>query len=282
MHQPYVLGLAGSIRSRHKEFGLLLEWINKAQSLTELKSLATTSGIPFANSDLGLMVALWGARQSGAKVEIAALKETARLTVPGVNESKTNSQEKRIEDSEKLLLSKIRDVDGVILSTPVYFGDRSSVANKLLQLTSHEKILADKVFGVVAVGAKRNGGQETTLIYCLMDALAQGALAVGNGPKTCQYGGTIVAGDAGKALEDSWGIERAGELGRQVAKMSSIAAVGKASEAPTNLNLMVLMTMDRADRKYANLVKDYMEKQGHSHNIDVLDLIGNRSVRNFV
>jgi hypothetical protein len=64
--------------------------------------------------------------------------------------------------------------------------------------------------------------------------------------------------------------------------MSSIAAVGKASEAPTNLNLMVLMTMDRADRKYANLVKDYMEKQGHSHNIDVLDLIGNRSVRNFV
>src|SRR5690606_11770291 len=70
----------------------------------------------------------------------------------------------------------VATADGIVLSSPVYFGDRSSVANKLFQISGRENWLKSKVFGMLICGAKRNGGQETTNVFALTEALSQGAL----------------------------------------------------------------------------------------------------------
>ena len=58
-------------------------------------------------------------------------------------------------------------------STPVYFGDRGSVAHDLIETIRSDPGLRDqlwgKVYAGISVGAKRNGGQETTLIYQLLE-----------------------------------------------------------------------------------------------------------------
>ena len=127
-----------------------------------------------------------------------------------------------VEEKLEELYTKIAEADGVILSTPVYFGDRSSVANKFLQVTARKNLLQNKIFGVASVGAKRNGGQETCNIYSMIETLNQGALVVGNGPPTSQYGGTAVGGDQGHVLEDESGIDTAFGVGMKVAHVSEM------------------------------------------------------------
>ena len=79
--------------------------------------------------------------------------------------------------------------DGVILSTPVYFGSCSSgIRNFILDFD-----LADKAVGCLSVGAKRNGGQETAILQALHLAATKGAVITGNGPPTAQYGGTALS-----------------------------------------------------------------------------------------
>ena len=51
--------------------------------------------------------------------------------------------------------------------------------------------------------AKRNGGQETTLVYQLIDMINLNMLGVGNdSASTSQYGGTVVAGDVGTMAKE--------------------------------------------------------------------------------
>lgn len=229
------------------------------------------SGIRFANSDIGLAVGLRAAREAGMRVDLLSIKGVAQQVSPAFGAGLDASHPGKPAEE---MFAKLAGAKGVILSTPVYFGDRSSVANKFLQLTSHHKLLRDKAFGVIAVGAKRNGGQETTLMYCLMDALSQRALAVGNGPSTCQYGGTLVAGDANTAYADDWGLTRAQELGRRVAEVCALLERGQADTAPRpRLNIQVLMTMDSPDRRFGALVRRYLAPFAVEHDFHFHDLI---------
>ena len=78
--------------------------------------------------------------------------------------------------------------------------------------------LHGKLYGGIAVGAKRNGGQETTLIYAMLDMINVGMLAVGNdSDTTSQYGGTVHAGDIGTAPKDKYGIDTSIGTGRRIA-----------------------------------------------------------------
>lgn len=145
--------------------------------------------------------------------------------------------------------------DGLVLVTPVYFGDRSSVANKFLQISGMHDLIKDKVFGAVAVGAKRNGGQETTVIYCLLEALSQGCLAVGNGPPTSQYGGTAIGGHKGTVIEDDWGLQTACGTGKRVAWISQLVSEGRKHKDDLPVRILILVTMENDKSLLFNFIK---------------------------
>jgi multimeric flavodoxin WrbA len=134
--------------------------------------------------------------------------------------------------------------DGIILSGPVYFGDRGSLAQEFADFVRNDeecaRHLAGRVYGGVAVGAKRNGGQETTLIYQMIDFTTLGMLAVGNDTETTsQYGGTAVAGDVGTLGDDKQGMLTAIGTGRRVAKVSAQLA-GRSDADSVHIAVWVL------------------------------------------
>lgn len=174
-----------------------------------------------SNSQALLLAAMWGVKKTGADVEII---------YPGQPIPK--------------------DFGGVVLSTPVYFGDRSSHLHDFIRSTD----LIDKAVGIVSVGAKRNGGQETTNIYALYDCLDKGALITGNGPPTAQYGGTGWAGNKTSIVNDDFGIKTSYGTGSQVAKLAQLIESSESTRKPNILLLVV--TKDKVDLLFVDQLKD--------------------------
>ncbi len=236
--------------------------------------LLVSAGITLSNSEILAAATMKGARSKGADIDYFPLvvlfhhKESSVLDLRLRLSKESSVDELAYVDTlsivaEKLeeLYTKIAEADGVILSTPVYFGDRSSVANKFLQVTARKNLLQNKIFGVASVGAKRNGGQETCNIYSMIETSNQGALVVGNGPPTSQYGGTAVGGNQGDVLEDVSGIDTAFGVGMKVAHVSEMYSK---DNHPTNrIRIDILVTMDTCERflsKYLNDLTNRVEK----------------------
>ena len=173
---------------------------------TTIHDIAYTGKV--SNSEALLLAAMWGAHKEGADVE---------LVYPG---------------------QEVPYFDGVVMATPVYFGDRSSSLHQFIT----ETYLKNKAVGVVSSGAKRNGGQETTNIYALYDCLDKGALITGNGPPTAQYGGTGWAGNKTAIGNDDFGIKTSHGTGTQVAKLARVIG-SPVSKEKTNI-LFVRVTKD--------------------------------------
>lgn len=164
------------------------------------------------NSEIGMVAALWAASQVGCEIDY----------VPLANCFGPNA----VPSDVTLMRQKLQAADGLLLCTPVYFGDRSSLASDFIELITHDKILLASLSGKpvagVAVGAKRNGGQETTLIYQLSEMMAFGMMGLGNDSETTsQYGGTIKAGDVGTAAGDEYGLNTAIGTGRRLGRVAS-------------------------------------------------------------
>ena len=145
-----------------------------------------------------MVCGLWAASQEGCEIDHLSLARHFPPTGKIVH----------AEEVKK----KILDSDAFLISGPVYFGDRGSLVQSFIdfcyqddEILSH---LQGKVYAGISVGAKRNGGQETSLIYQTLDMVNMGMLAVGNDSQTTsQYGGTVVAGDIGKLTDDDYGIK---------------------------------------------------------------------------
>ncbi len=164
-----------------------------------------------SNSEVMLAAALWSSLQIGGDIDHISLAEYF-----------TESKERKNIDELK---QKIKEADGILLSTPVYFGDRGSLSQSFINFLRNEKELAQdfskKVYAGLAVGAKRNGGQETALIYQLLDMINIGFKGVGNDSETTsQYGGTGLAGDIGTMAKDAYGLETAMGTGRRISRVS--------------------------------------------------------------
>ncbi|MHC4268430.1 MAG: flavodoxin family protein [Planctomycetota bacterium] len=265
-----VLTLCGSIRAHTSQYDAVMELAHTEGAVSEFirkgKSLVRI-GITLSNSEILAAATMKGARSKGADIDYFPLvvlfhhKESSVLDLRS-KLSKENAVDELayvdtlsiVEEKLEELYTKIAEADGVILSTPVYFGDRSSVANKFLQVTARKNLLQNKIFGVASVGAKRNGGQETCNIYSMIETLNQGALVVGNGPPTSQYGGTAVGGGQGDVLEDESGIDTAFGVGMKVAHVSEMYSKEK---HPTNrIRIDILVTMDTGERFLAKYLKD--------------------------
>lgn len=213
-----------------------------------LKKLKGDRGL--SNSEAALVAALWGAYQSGVEIDHLSL----------VNHFLPTGKIVRKEE----LKEKILAMDALLISTPVYFGDRSSLSQSFIEflhadaeLRSH---IEGKVYAGVTVGAKRNGGQETTLIYQIIDMVNLKMLAVGNdAATTSQYGGTAVAGDVGTLGGDSYGLDTCIGTGRRIANVAKLFRSKKCNSLKT-ITVDLWLLQDESNKKGYAIYKDWIQR----------------------
>lgn len=235
--RPLVIGIAGSIRNRAgleavegvdrsvrsdqlvegimglEHRGIYHEdFLGKIQP--HVKELTASDDSVITNSETLLLTALYGAKKR-ADVEYHKLTDHVGLDKSFAG---SNIDKNRL----KPLVEPLQRADGIIIGSPVYFGDRSSLTHAFLNFAAERHLLEDKVVSVVSCGSKRNGGQETTNVYSLFESLDHGAIIVGNGPKTCQYGGTGWGGDIGDTADDEFGLETSLGTGLRVSKVAEM------------------------------------------------------------
>lgn len=187
------------------------------------------------NSEVGMTAGLWGAAHVGCDVDYVPLSDYfGCLQGDGLGED---------------LRQKLMDCDGIMVCTPVYFGDRSSLLSDFIEAIRRDDELLTHLRGKptvgITVGAKRNGGQETTLIYQLLELCELGMIGVGNDSETtAQYGGTIVAGDVGQAPKDRYGLQTAIGCGRRIGRIMVKLKAGEQSELIGPLRVMFWILQD--------------------------------------
>lgn len=217
----------------------------------ELRSARGDRGL--SNSEGALAASLWAARDAVPDTELRYCGLATHFPAAGgvVNEDE--------------LRDAVLWADGIVLSGPVYFGDRGSLAQSFVEFISRDERCREhirgKVFAGVTVGAKRNGGQETTLIYQIIDAGNLGMLPVGNDSSTTsQYGGTAVAGDVGTFPKDSYGIDTCIGTGMRVAKVAQLLKNGEARPLTDNVRVAVWMLQDEDDGKGARVMREILDE----------------------
>jgi multimeric flavodoxin WrbA len=288
MSKISILGLSGSLRNARFRRGSLsltneIEGVETEAGLTAYLAQQTkiraddfleaglSSGTPFdevyralhkkrferglSNSEAATATALWAAHRAGAQISHIGLAEhfppNGPVRAPGS------------------LAAALRAADGIIVSSPVYFGDRGSLVQSLFEFIAADPSLrqdmAGKIYGGLAVGAKRNGGQETTLIYQMLDMLNMGLLAVGNGHETtAQYGGTAKAGDVGTFASDQYGLQTCIGTGRRVARTAMMKSLNRNSGLTDKLSIHLWLVQDSDDgrgyRYFQNWASDIHER----------------------
>lgn len=270
-----VLVLGGSIRARASHREDILKLSKKVNDLNGFQnavknSVINRNEVDLCNSEILGAAALAGARLTNSTVDYFPLISLFPAKEGTVFElrNKCNSTYQAEIDTLRLdmvafeeLQNALDSAKGVILSTPVYFGDRSSVANKFLQIASVQNRMHNKIYGVVSVGAKRNGGQETCNVYSLYEMLNHRALCVGNGMPTSQYGGTAVGGDKGSVCNDDWGLHTGFGTGERVAHVSEILRQGIAStNNKVEVNITFILAMDTNDRRVRKHIDQLIEQ----------------------
>lgn len=172
----------------------------------QLKKYKGNRGL--SNSEASLVFALWQSLKNNVDIDYLSLSNIFE-----------NENKNKLTYFKKKFLS----ADALLISGPVYFGDRGSLTQRMIEFINSDKQCIKHIkkmfYAGLAVGAKRNGGQETTLIFQMTDFLNMGAKVVGNGhDTTSQYGGTLVAGDIGKVHKDDYGIRTALSTGDNLSK----------------------------------------------------------------
>lgn len=114
------------------------------------------------------------------------------------------------------------EVGGIIIGTPVYFSNMSSLCKAFLDRWMAFRstfALRNKVGGALAVGAARNGGQELTLQTVHAAMLCQDMILVSEGRPTARLGGILVS-VKDDVSQDQAGLATARSLGRRVAEVA--------------------------------------------------------------
>jgi multimeric flavodoxin WrbA len=166
----------------------------------------------------GLEVCLEAAKQAAPGIETELVELAGRdipVFVPGAPAP---------EDFKKVA-AVLRDpkVKGILVGTPVYFGDMTSLAKAFLDhciaLRKDGFALAGKVAGVLAVGGARNGGQELTIQSVQAVLMCHEMVIVGDGRPTAHRGATLW--NQGDDISgDEFGLKTARNLGRRVVEVA--------------------------------------------------------------
>lgn len=118
--------------------------------------------------------------------------------------------------------------DGIIFGAPVYFGTIPALMKRFFDRTRilrhNDFSLADKPVGFISVAARRNGGQETTIMDMIKIMLRHNCIITGNGNFTGQYGGTGWAAGKNTVETDRFGKETCEGVGERVAYLADAMA----------------------------------------------------------
>ena len=167
------------------------------------------------NSQIALEYAERGAKEKGAETEWIIL-----------NEYFFDNGERKGDLS--LLVEKVKSADGIIWGTPVYFGAWTSLAQEFFEILKAQNVsLFPKPVSFTVVGAKRNGGQETTVVFAGWDLMELGACLINDGYPVSQFGGVCVGGLIGDVEKDKEGLEMAYSAGKRTAETAMILKSGK-------------------------------------------------------
>jgi len=134
------------------------------------------------------------------------------------------------QDDFPSLMPKLSDqkVAGIIVGTPVYFGNMTSLCKAFLDrcivFRKDGFALRNKIAGVLAVGGSRNGGQELTIRSVQTALMCQEMVLVGDGQPTGHFGATIWSGGEGGVTGDEFGLATARNLGKRVAEVARLIA----------------------------------------------------------
>ncbi len=238
-----------------KQGSLLLDAFEKAGRADKLSYdeiyktfLKHKTGNGLSNSEVALAAGLWGAYQEGSDISHIALSDF----FPASGEARNLG----------VLRETIRSADAILLSGPVYFGDRGSLAHEFIEFLRCDEVcrahVKNKLYAGISVGAKRNGGQETTLIYQMMDMCNINMLSLGNSSETTsQYGGTVVAGDIGMAADDTYGLKTSIGTGRRIAKVSQMMLAGGQKQIKDKVNISIWLLQDNHTERGLELVQNF-------------------------
>ncbi len=130
-------------------------------------------------------------------------------------------------DDFPALAARLTDprVAGIIVGSPVYFGDMSSLCKAMFdrwRVFRKDFALSNRVGGALAVGSARNGGQENVLRSIHLAMFGQEMIVVGDGRPTSHSGATLWNNYKDDILKDEPGIATAKNLGRRVAEVARL------------------------------------------------------------
>ncbi len=157
-----------------------------------------------------------------ALIELADLSINGCIACDVCQSELTCSQEDDFQQLLHILSSK--DLAGLIVASPVYFGIMTAQAKAFLDrcvaLRRNGMLLRNKVGGALAVGGFRHGGQETVIHAIHAAMLIQDMIIVGDGHSTSHFGGTGWSGLPEGYQQDEFGKTTACNLGHRVAEVA--------------------------------------------------------------
>jgi len=131
------------------------------------------------------------------------------------------------DDDFPSLVPKLSDpnVAGIIIGSPVYFGNMSSLCKafleRLMVFRKDDFKLSNKVAAVLAVGGARNGGQALTIQSIQTALFCQEMIVVGESRPTAHFGAGVWNNKAFDGVtNDEVGMAATKNLGRRVAQVT--------------------------------------------------------------
>jgi multimeric flavodoxin WrbA len=223
------LGAAGAVAAVGAVAGANAAGADAAPQAKKIKILAV-SGSPRKGKTtaVALGVCLEAAKAVDPERIETELVELAGLNINGMVAAGIELPPGQ-KDDFLALEPKLSDpaVRGIIVGSPVYFGDMTSLCKGFLErLMAFKKTLtlSNRVGGALAVAGARNGGQENTLRSIQAALFGQEMVLVGDGRPTCHCGATLWNNAKDDIMQDAAGIATAKNLGRRVAEVARLLA----------------------------------------------------------
>lgn len=167
--------------------------------------------------------AVQAALEAAKSVDAGITTELIDLGGRDISGWKPPVAEQPVEDDFNLILPSLQapNLGGMIIGTPVYFRNMSSLCAAFLErlavLRQPNLQLANKAVGALSVGAYRNGGQELAIQQIQTALLCHEAVIVGGKPGAFQ-GATLWNDGSDDITRDEFGMTSAKNLGLRVAE----------------------------------------------------------------
>ncbi len=129
-------------------------------------------------------------------------EELAKSVVDGIRDGGGIAVLKKVSETD---VEELPDYDGIIVGSPVYFGNMASEVKKLIDDSiSIRRKLEGKVGAAFVTSRHRTGGKETTMISILEAMLIHGMIVVGD---PIEVGGHYgAAGSDEQAKKEGFGL----------------------------------------------------------------------------